>query len=277
MAEQACQKGDHGARHAGHLDEQAEKDEQRHGQQDEMAHALVHAPDQDHERRMRRQRQVAEDGKAEREGDRHAGKDGGGHDADEEDQQIEVAELEEQRCGEPEQRDENGHGAGRNRDRSQRSGAADAKRREHRHQRYPARQRRGTPGVVQPERRRRDESFFLRILVSRPRDQQQKCQRGAGREQVERRPRRRRQAADGRGHAHMLVAAERDHRAEHRQPQEQNRGQLIRPDQRMIEDVARNDAAEQNDNFGCNQRCRQNLDDSAKRRSRAPSPRSASA
>jgi hypothetical protein len=32
----------------------------------------------------------------------------------------------------------------------------------------------------------------------------------------------------------------------------------------MIEDVARHDAAEQNDDFGRNQRCRQNLDDSAK-------------
>ena len=62
----------------------------------------------------------------------------------------------------------------------------------------------------------------------------------------------------------MLVAAERDHRAEHRQPQEQDRGQLVRPDQRMIEDVARDDAAEQNDDLGRNQRCRQNLDDSAK-------------
>ena len=32
MADEACEKGDHGARHAGHLDQQAEEDEQRHGQ-----------------------------------------------------------------------------------------------------------------------------------------------------------------------------------------------------------------------------------------------------
>ena len=44
--EQAGQERHHGARHAGHFDQQAEKDEERHRQQNEMAHALVHAADQ---------------------------------------------------------------------------------------------------------------------------------------------------------------------------------------------------------------------------------------
>ena len=33
------------ARHAGHFDQQAEKDEQRHGKQDDVRHALIHAAD----------------------------------------------------------------------------------------------------------------------------------------------------------------------------------------------------------------------------------------
>ena len=37
MAQQACQERHHGARHAGHLDQKPEEDEQRHGQQDEVA------------------------------------------------------------------------------------------------------------------------------------------------------------------------------------------------------------------------------------------------
>ena len=48
MAEQAGEKADHGTRHAGHLDQEAEEHEQRHREQDEVAHALVHAPDHDH-------------------------------------------------------------------------------------------------------------------------------------------------------------------------------------------------------------------------------------
>ena len=52
----------------------------------EMTHTLIHAPDQDRERRVRRQRQIAEHRKAECEGDRHAGEHRGDDDADEEDQ-----------------------------------------------------------------------------------------------------------------------------------------------------------------------------------------------
>ena len=93
-------------RHAGHFDEQAEKDEERHREQNEMAHALVHAADQHHQRRMRRQRQIAEDREPEGKGDRHAGKYGGGDNADEKDQEIEIAEPQKHRPGGPEQRDE---------------------------------------------------------------------------------------------------------------------------------------------------------------------------
>ena len=48
VAEQAGQEAYHGAGHAGHLDQEAEEHEQRHREQDQVAHALVHAPDHDH-------------------------------------------------------------------------------------------------------------------------------------------------------------------------------------------------------------------------------------
>ena len=51
--------------------------------------------------------------------------------------------------------------------------------------------------------------------------------------------------ADQRRHAHVLAAAERDHGAEHREPEEQDGGELVRPDERLVEDVARDHAGEQ--------------------------------
>src|ERR1700742_1094346 len=42
----AAEKAHRGPRHAGHLDQKPEEDEQRHRQQDQVAHALVHAADQ---------------------------------------------------------------------------------------------------------------------------------------------------------------------------------------------------------------------------------------
>ena len=61
-------------------------------------------------------------------------------------------------------------------------------------------------------------------------------------------------ARDQRGHAHMLAAAEGDHRAQHRKPEKQDRGQLVRPDQRLVQHVARDHAGEQHDDLGDDQR-----------------------
>ena len=149
VPQQARQEGDHGARHPGHFDQQAEEDEERHREQDEMAHALVHAPDQDHQRRLRRQREIAEDRQAERKGDRHAREHGGGDDADEEDQEVEVAEPVEQRLAEPEQRDETGDGAERDdQDCAAWPTLASRSSCKNRHQHGPGGQRRGAPGIA---------------------------------------------------------------------------------------------------------------------------------
>src|SRR6476469_5036051 len=42
---------------------------------------------------------------------------------------------------------------------------------------------------------------------------------------------------------------ERDGRSQHRQPKEQGRRQLVRPDDRIMEGVARNNATQQHENF----------------------------
>ena len=103
MAEQARQERHHGARHAGHFDEQPKKDEQRHREQDQMAHALVHAPDQHHERRARGQSEIAEDREPKAEGDRHAREHAEPGDADKEDHKVQIAERPKVGLRQPEQ------------------------------------------------------------------------------------------------------------------------------------------------------------------------------
>ena len=98
VTEQAGEEADHGARHAGHLDQQAEEDEQRHRQQDEMAHAFVHSADHDSRRRRRRQRDVGEGRQAERKCDRHCREHHHRHQSDEEDQKVDVAERDQNRA-----------------------------------------------------------------------------------------------------------------------------------------------------------------------------------
>jgi hypothetical protein len=104
MAEQAGQKADHRPRHPSHLDQQAEKDEQRYRQQDQMAHAFVHAADQHHQRRVCGQRQIAEDRKPESEADWNTGKHAATGEPDKEDDQVEIAERPQPGLRQPEQR-----------------------------------------------------------------------------------------------------------------------------------------------------------------------------
>ena len=98
VAEQAGEEADHGARHAGHLDQQAEEDEQRHRQQDEMAHAFIHAPNHDRRWCAGGQGDVGKGRKTEGECDRHGGKNHDRNQSDEEDQEIDIAERDQDRA-----------------------------------------------------------------------------------------------------------------------------------------------------------------------------------
>ena len=193
MAQEARQERHHGCGHAGHFDEQTEEDEQRHGEKNEMAHALVHAADQHHERRMGREREIAEDREPEGEGDRHAGENRGRDHADKEDQKIEIAELEEDRPRGEEQRDDHGHSTERGKHGQRRTAAQQPQQRKDDHQRDAGRHGRGAPSVGDFERGRRDRQLIDGVLIGRPGDQEKKGQRRAAGERIERRPPWRRQ------------------------------------------------------------------------------------
>ena len=72
MTEQRCEKTHHRPRHACHVDQDAEKDEQGDGQQQQMRHALIHATDDHAEWRSSRQRDISGGGNAEGESNRDA-------------------------------------------------------------------------------------------------------------------------------------------------------------------------------------------------------------
>ena len=182
VPQHACEERDHGTCHPGHLDQQAEKDEERHREQDEVAHPLVHASDENHQRRLRGQRKIAEDRKPECKRDRHACEDGRGDDAHEKDQQVEVAELPEHGCPEPEQDDETGDGAERKSEQLRRAYLCKPQQCKDRHQCGPDRQGRGPPGIRDLQRRRGDENLLPRIFVGRSSDQKQEGERSPGRE-----------------------------------------------------------------------------------------------
>ena len=147
MAEQACQKIDHGARHAGDLDEQAEKHEERHRQQDDVRHALVHARDDDRPRHVRRQREIGESADAEGKRDRHRREHAGADKHDEEHDKLVIADGAEQRL----RKDQRG-GNRRNDDNCKREitptmPAREPQRREDQHEGDADRQRRRAPDV----------------------------------------------------------------------------------------------------------------------------------
>ena len=52
---------------------------------------------------------------------------------------------------------------------------------------------------------------------------------------------------------HVLAAAQRDHRAQHREPEEQHGGEFVRPGERFREDVARPRAGAEDQDLGHDQ------------------------
>jgi hypothetical protein len=100
------------------------------------------------------------------------------------------------------------------------------------------------------QRRRGDEALFVGVIIGRPYDQQQKPQRRTGRDHIEIGAHGGLGVGHHRGHAHVLGTAKRHRRSQHRKPQEQDRGQFIRPDQRLVQPVARHHARKQDHDLG---------------------------
>ena len=117
------------------------------------------------------------------------------------------------------------------------------------HQCHSDRDRRGTPDVVDLERWGDDEAFLAGIVEGRMKDQRQQGERRHSRHHLEKRSRTGADITDQPRHPHVLAAVQRDHGAKHREPEKQDRRQLVGPDQRTAEDISTGDASEQNDDF----------------------------
>ena len=113
VAEEAREKPDHEAGHAGHLDQEAEEDEERDRQEDEVRHAGIDPRDQHRDRDMRGEREIAVGRDAEGEGDRDAGEHRERHDAEKEDDQVGAPEAREIGPRQHEQGRGSEHGCGR--------------------------------------------------------------------------------------------------------------------------------------------------------------------
>ncbi len=272
-AQQAGQEADHGAGHPGHLDQQTQQDEQRHGQENDLAHTLIHPPDQHQRGQMRGQGEVAEGGRAEGEGDRHAGEHQRRHQRHEEDEQIVAAQAVQHGTREVE--------VGGNHDRGCQRGQRHAPGpllhqtddTDQQHQDDAGGQRGGMPGAGNFQRRRRDRYFVAREVDGGIGHEAQETDADRQRQSLEiAAPGLSRGADDGR-HPHVFRASEGDDGAHHGKPDELRGGQLVRPQQGIVEHVSADHAKEQHDHLGNDQNGRKQFDgqadptiDQAKRR-----------
>ena len=91
--------------------------------------------------------------------------------------------------------------------------------------------------------------------------QDQEGERCGNRQDVEKRPRPRFQHSDDRRHSHVLGTLKRQHGAQHCEPQEENAGKFVRPDQRFLEHIAGGNAREEHDDFRKDERSRGSRDE----------------
>ena len=241
MAEHVGEEGDHDLRHTGHLDQEAEEDEERNGEQDRVAHAGLHAGDKDGGRDVGREGEIAERGEAEREGDRNAGEHRRRGDSDEEDDEVPVAE-----------RAQNGRQQDQGDDEQHRRGEAEQvapggtewkfQQLRKQHQRNTGRQRGGGPGQRQVHGGHRDRGLICDEIETRLQCEDQEAEYGECRDRIQRGANPGRCSRDECGHAHVRIAAQRQHRAEHGQPGEQGCDHLVDPDLGMVQDVAEDHA-----------------------------------
>jgi hypothetical protein len=215
-----------------------------------VRHALVHAADHDGHRRAGRNRDIGHRHDAERKGDRHADEHGRDDAEYEEDQQIVVAERHEHRARQIQgarhqdaRPDHHQDDAAAHRREHEAQGGRQAE--QHRADEH----RGGAPGVADFHRGGADVAFVVGIFERRMDDRDQECRDDRQHDDIEHGADLRRRPADQRGQPHVLIAAHCQHRAEHAQPHEQDRGELVAPYQRAVEHVARNHVGEQQEHL----------------------------
>ncbi len=218
MANQACQKIHHGTRHAGYLDKQPEKDKQRHRQQNDVAHPLVHARDDDGQGRARRQRQECECANAEREYNRHAGQHRATDEEHEEDDQLVIAHRHEQWLGKPQGEPDRSHKRKSQCHIAQGMPHAHPQEPEHKHQPEPDGERRRPPDILDFQRRRNDQQFIVRVFDGWIKNQSQKRDASGQRQGLQDSPHPWLRARNQRRHAHVFGALVGEYGPEHRQP-----------------------------------------------------------
>ena len=218
-----------------------------------MADAFVHPADDDQHRRVRGQHDVAERGQAEGERDRNTREYRPCDDDHEEDHQVGIAELPPQGLQQRHHDDDRDHQPDGGRHLARPTHGGELQQGQQRHGTEPGGHRGHAPGVRDVERRRENHCLLAGILPGVRQHQQQERQRGRGREDVEKGASGRRKLADDGGHAHVFAALEGHGRAQHRQPQEKDRGDFVRPDQRVLEQVASHDARQQHGDLGGHQ------------------------
>ena len=133
--------------------------------------------------------------------------------------------------------------------------------REHRHQRDADGQRRRPPGVGDLESRRGDVGLADGVVERGREDEREEDDRHDQRGRLGPRASRDAEARDQRGHPHVRALLERDDGAEHREPHEEDRRELVGPHQRVVEDIARQHAGEEHDDLDGDQQRRGDDDD----------------
>ena len=261
MAQEVAEETDHQAGEARRVEQQAEENEHRDGQQDQRGHALVQAVGDHREIDVDGEDQVADRRKPETRRDRNAEADQRADEEEEEDQELDVRRQVLQRARRKVRPDRE---AADHRERQH--GLAERGLLEHfhdrkdRHQRGADRQRRDAVDTGEVDRRNDIDRLFVRELHEGRHHDAEESRHDAERDGLDERPPRVGNHLDDGGHPHVLAAVQRDDRTQHREPQEQHRRDFVRPHQRRVEAVARDDAGEQHDHVRDGQRDAQPLD-----------------
>ena len=249
MADQAGQKIHHRTCHAADLDQQTEKHKQRHRQQDDMAHALVNARHNHGERRAGGDGEKGKGSQSEGKDDRGARQDQGTDQKNEKHNELVIAHRHQQRFGRIKPAPD------RQGDRKRQGHQCDAMRPPHAHQANQQhqgnadRQSDGAPDIGDFQRGRDDHDLVNRIFDGGVDHETQKHNPRGQSKGLEKRAASRRGRTDQGRHAHMFGALIGDHRPHHRQPQKQDGGELIRPDQRLAIDITGHNTGKQNNCF----------------------------
>ena len=146
---------------------QTEEYEQRYRQQNEMAHALVHAANHDGRRRACRQRDVGKGRKPEGERDRDRRENHDRHEPDEEDQKVQIAERDQNWAQQIKRPGNDSDDATRSRPTSPVFERHQPQKGDQQHETEPDRQCRGPPKARNIERRRRNDGLVRRELDKR--------------------------------------------------------------------------------------------------------------